>query len=285
MDPLPLPDRRLADPRYYEHYGIDSVQTKRGCPLHCEYCTYPIIEGRVGRARDPRGVVDEMFLALDQQPKARHFFVVDSVFNLPRAHAKSVCRELIGRGWTVPWTCYANPLGFDQEMAELARAAGCAGMEIGSDSGRNEVLQRLRKGFTVDQIRELHRLCVAAGVPDCHTFILGTRGESLDDVKATLDFVADLDPFSAILMIWVDDYEALDPDLRRERMKLREEIGELVRARSDPHPHWIVPPLGIGFEPALFRRLRRAGLHGPLWQHLRAPLGSGAGGSSSTSAR
>jgi radical SAM superfamily enzyme YgiQ (UPF0313 family) len=269
MNKLPWPDRAQVESRYYRDYGIDSVQTKRGCPLRCDYCTYPAIEGRVGRVRDPAAVVDEMFGVLDQQPETRHFFVVDSVFNLPKAHAKNVCRELIARNWKTPWTCYANPLGFDAELAELARAAGCAGMEIGSDSGCDEVLKRLRKGFTVDRIRDLRALCDAAGLPDCHTFILGTRGETLDHVHRTLDFIVELDPFSAILMVWVDDYESLDPTLRRQRMAFRERIHAILLERKDQYPHWIIPPLGVNFDRRLFRRLRRAGLHGPLWQYMR----------------
>ncbi|MDZ7668582.1 MAG: radical SAM protein [Gammaproteobacteria bacterium] len=269
MNSLPVPDRRLADPRYYERYATDAIQTKRGCPLLCDYCTYPVIEGRVGRARRPAAVVDEMFLALQQQPATQHFFVVDSVFNLPRTHAKNVCRELIARNWQVPWTCYANPLGFDQEMADLARQAGCAGMEIGSDSGVDHVLKRLRKGFTTEDIRRIHRLCSHAGLPDCHTFILGTEGETMDDVRRTLDFAMELDPFSAIIMMWVDDFEALDPALRRERMKLRDDITELLWSRKDHYPHWSIPPLGINFDERLFDILRRQGLHGPLWQHVR----------------
>jgi radical SAM superfamily enzyme YgiQ (UPF0313 family) len=270
---LPPPDRSQVDGRYYERYGIESVQTSRGCPLRCDYCTYPAIEGRVGRLREPAAVVDEMFRVLEQQPRTRHIFLVDSVFNLPVAHAKQVCRELISRSWTLPWTCYANPLGFDREMAALARAAGCAGMEIGSDSGCDDVLVRLRKGFDTDRIRSLHDLCKAAGVPDCHTFILGTQGETLDHVKRTLDFVVELDPFSAILMIWVDDYEALDPQLRRARRALRAQIEELLVERAGEFPYWSIPPLGINFDRGMFRRLRRGGLHGPLWQHLRSPAG------------
>jgi radical SAM superfamily enzyme YgiQ (UPF0313 family) len=270
MKGLPLPDRRLIDPRYYEGYGIDSVQTKRGCPLRCDYCTYPLIEGRVARVRDPAAVVDEMFLVLEQQPSTRHLFIVDSVFNLPRAHAKKVCREMIARAWKLPWTCYANPLGFDRELAELAREAGCAGMEIGSDSGCDEILERLRKGFTTDQIRSLHQLCKSAGVPDCHTFILGTRGETLEHVRRTLDFIVELDPFSAIIMIWIDDYEALDPELRKQRIELRSQIEELLMKRRRDFPQWVIPTLGVNFSEALFRLLRRNGLHGPLWQHIRA---------------
>jgi radical SAM superfamily enzyme YgiQ (UPF0313 family) len=274
MNALARPDRSLADPRYYERYAIDSVQTKRGCPLRCDYCTYPTIEGRVGRTRAPAAVADEMAFALEQQPGIRHFFIVDSVFNLPRRHAKDVCRALIERGWQTPWTCYANPLGFDAEFAKLAKEAGCAGMEIGSDSGSDDVLARLKKGFSSADVRRIHTLARDAGIPDCHTFILGTPGESLDDVKRTLDFVADVDPFSAILMIWIDDAEALDPALRRERDKLRAQIEELLRERCRENPHWSAPPLGVNFDARLFRKIRRAGLHGPLWQHVRGAQAS-----------
>lgn len=280
MDTLPVPDRRLVDRRYHAEYGIDSIQTKRGCPLHCAYCTYPIIEGRVGRVRRPAAVVDEMFQALADQPTIRHFFIVDSVFNLPTSHAKNVCRELIARDWRIPWTSYANPLGFDREFAELARAAGCAGMEIGSDSGSERVLLSLKKGFTLEHIRRLHAHCVATGLPDCHTFILGTQGETLDDVRQTLDFIVDLDPFGAVLMVWIDDYEALDPALRTQRALLRQEIETLLLARKDQYPHWSIPALGIHFDERLFSYLRRKGKHGPLWQHARERLHPEVGGSS-----
>jgi hypothetical protein len=271
LNALTVPDRALVDPRYRE-YAIDSVQTKRGCPLKCTYCTYPIIEGVVGRVRDPKAIVDEMFRALDDQPDTKHFFIVDSVFNLPTSHAKKVCRELIARRWSIPWTCYANPLGFDLEFAELARAAACAGMEIGSDSGCDPVLERLKKGFTVAHIRELHQVCVQAGIPDCHTFILGTQGETLADVRQSLDFIVELDPFGAVLMIWVDDYEALDPQLRAERLVLRKDIEALLLENRNQYPHWAIPALQVNFSDRLFGHLRRRGMHGPLWQHVRGPI-------------
>ena len=98
MNTLSPADRSLVDSRYYERFGIESLQTKRGCPLRCDYCTYPIIEGRVGRVRKPAAVVDELFASLEQQPATTHVFMVDSVFNLPKGHAKAVCREMIDSG-------------------------------------------------------------------------------------------------------------------------------------------------------------------------------------------
>jgi hypothetical protein len=61
MNQLPLPDRSLADPRYYDGYGIDSIQTKRGCPLR----------GGDGR----RDVPDPRAAALDPAPLHRRLGV------------------------------------------------------------------------------------------------------------------------------------------------------------------------------------------------------------------
>ena len=269
LNTLAPPERRLADARYFVDCGTDSVQTKRGCPLRCDYCTYPLIEGRTIRQRDPATVVDEMFTALDAQPTINHFFVVDSVFNLPPSHAKAVCREMIRRGLRTPWTSYANPIGFDRELADLMAEAHCTGMEVGSDSGVDAVLDRLKKGFHVDQIVRLHEHAVAAGVLDCHTFILGTTGETLDDVCRTLDFCTELDPAAAVFMIWTDDYEALDTELAAERRAFRAQILALMQEKAEQCPRWVIPALAKNYDERLFRALRRRGLEGPLWQHIQ----------------
>jgi len=275
LDALPIPDRRWVDPRHFQRYGIDSVQTKRGCALACSYCTYPRIEGKASRQRDPARVVDEMFASLEAQPGIRHVFIVDSVFNLPPRHAKAVCRELVARGWRVPWTAYINPIGFDAELAEGMVAAGCAGVEVGSDSGVDAVLARLHKGFGTADIERLHRTCVAAGLPDCHTYILGTWGETLDDVHRTLDFCRGLDAYATILMTWVDDLESLSPELAVGRAALRDAVASLLREEGAKQPTWVMPGLGVNFDPALFAWLRRSGASGPLWQGIRRSRSAG----------
>ena len=278
MNALPEPDRSLVDERYYLDSGIDSLQTKRGCPLRCDYCTYPIIEGRIGRVRDPKLVADEFERIRSQRALANHVFLVDSVFNLPMRHAKAVCRELVSRDAPLPWTCYVNPLGFDAELAELMARSRCAGIEVGSDSGSEKTLDRLRKGFTTDHVRRLHALARSVGILDCHTFILGTPGEDLEEVRRTLDFIADLDPSHVILMIWTDDAEAVHPELATNRRHLRESILETLDARKHEFPCWSIPELGINYDRKLFRLLRSQGLQGPLWQHSRRLVSAQAAG-------
>jgi hypothetical protein len=120
-------------------------------------------------------------------------------------------------------------------------------------------------------------------VADCHTFILGTLGETLDDARRTLDFAVELDPWSAIFMLWVDDHEAIDDELRAERNRARGRIAETLREYAACRPTWSVPSLRINFDERLFARLRRRGFHGPLWRHMRAPLAADSTASPSNS--
>ena len=268
LDTLRPASRGAADPRYYQRVGIESLQSKRGCPLGCEYCTYPLIEGRRHRLRDPVRVVDELEAAMAAQSDLNHLFFVDSVFTLPAHHAEAICRELIRRNIDLGWTCYANPIGFDRQLAELMKAAGCVGMEVGTDSGSDTVLARQGKGFTVADVHRMHAICQDVGLLDCHTFVLGTTGETLDHVRETLDFLDELEPFAAILMMWMEDLEALDPTLSLQRRVFRDAVRDLLVERCATRPRWIAPQLRIAYDPRIFRILRKKGFTGPLWQYI-----------------
>lgn len=261
------PERHWADPRYYTMSGISSLQTKRGCAMHCEYCTYPQIEGHWIRQRLGEDVADEWDAMIAASDAIKHVFVVDSVFNLPPSHAHDVCQALADHGNRTPWTCYVNPIRFDPGLAEAMALARCEGVEIGSDSGTNAGLEILRKGFTTEHIRRASATCQAAGIKDCHTFVLGARGETIDDVERSLDFIEELKPFGAIVMAYKDDREAVDDELAARGGAFRAQVLDAIARRVPTNPRWTVPSLGVRFNTRLFGALRKSGLRGPLWQH------------------
>ena len=157
LDLLPPPARELVDPRYYERAGTDNIQTKRGCAFHCTYCDYPDLEGRRVRVRNPVSIAEE-FVERSKVPGVEFCFVVDSVFNVPPKHALAVCNELIARGSPLPWACYGTPAAFDDALVKAMVESGCKGVEIGTDSGNERVLKRLRKPFTLDDVRRTREL-------------------------------------------------------------------------------------------------------------------------------
>jgi radical SAM superfamily enzyme YgiQ (UPF0313 family) len=263
LDLLPPPARDLVDPHYYELDGTDNVQTKRGCAFQCAYCDYPDLEGRKVRVRDPEVIADEV-LARSRVPGVTHVFFVDSVFNVPRSHALAVCRALIARGSPLPWVCYGSPASFDDELVEAMARSRCLGVEVGSDTGTERMLERLRKPFTLAQIERTRELFVAHGLHDAHTFVLGALDETPAEVQETLDFVDRLSPDVAMFIAFMEDRETMTV----HRARYRDEILRLLADEAPKRPGWVVPELGIRFGQRVSDYVRRAKLRGPSWLHL-----------------
>ena len=83
--------------RPYERAGgAWAIHTKRGCPLACLYCNYPVMEGNRLRQRDAADVVDEIERVM-AAVSPRTFEFTDSTFNVPEGHAMGICEEIIRR--------------------------------------------------------------------------------------------------------------------------------------------------------------------------------------------
>ncbi|MCX6112249.1 MAG: radical SAM protein [Proteobacteria bacterium] len=247
---------------YFDFMGINSIQTKRGCTYNCKYCSYPKIEGNICRLRTPSKVAEEIRSCQEQCGNINHFFIVDSVFNSPAEHAKQICRELIDANLKTPWTCYCNPIDFDEELAELMSEANCRGVEIGADSGNNKILQKLHKGFDTTAILNISKLCKKNGIKDCHTFMLGTPDETIEDVKITLEFIEELKPFCSIIMPW------FSYDMASDKPKTHNSILEMLKQYSKTKNNCIIPCLNKNFDQKLFKFLRKKNFQGPLWYHI-----------------
>jgi radical SAM superfamily enzyme YgiQ (UPF0313 family) len=263
LDLLPLPARELVDPRYYEIDGTDSIQTKRGCAFQCTYCDYPDLEGRQVRVRDPEVVADEV-MARSRVPGVTHIFFVDSVFNVPPAHAMAVSRALIARGSQVPWVCYGTPAAFDDELVETMVRAGCQGVEIGSDAGTERMLKRLKKPFRLEDIEATRAMFLRHGLLDSHTFVLGAEDETLDEARATLQFVERLDPDIAVFIVFMEDRE--EQVVRRAAH--REALLDMLEQEAPRHTGWLVPELGIRFGRSYTNAFGTRRFDGPNWLKL-----------------
>jgi radical SAM superfamily enzyme YgiQ (UPF0313 family) len=134
---------------YLKWGGILNVQTKRGCPYRCSYCSYPLLEGKQIRTRDPEAVVDDVF-RLERDFHARYIFFTDSVFNDPGDTYLEICEALIRRGNKLPWTGYFRPTRMKREQMDIMKRSGLDAMEVGTDCGCDTTLNSLNKGFSFD---------------------------------------------------------------------------------------------------------------------------------------
>jgi lipid biosynthesis B12-binding/radical SAM protein len=191
--PQPLAGGDMAPPLfsgdlasfYLEQGGMLNLQTKRGCPYRCAYCSYPSLEGRRFRYRDPAVVVDDL-----ERAKAEHgadsFFFTDSIFNDPQDRYLAVAEEMLRRAVGVRWCCYMRPSGLGRSDIALLMRAGLYAVELGTDATTDTTLRELDKGFSFAEVLEVNRACVAERLPCAHFVMFGGPGETTDTVAEGL---------------------------------------------------------------------------------------------------
>ncbi len=290
LDGLSSPDWSCMDLKtYFAKGGMGNLQTKRGCPFSCIYCTYPLIEGKAVRLRLPQRVADEAEALLQQGVK--NAFIVDNIFNFPESHAQAVCQAFSERGISLQWSCYSHPGYFSRTLAEDMKKAGCTGVEFGTDSGSVPVLARLGKDFTPKDIRQATFYAQEAGLEVCHSLSLGAPGETEETLEETFRLMEEISPTAVIAMVGLRVFpgtglarqavaegllspatDFLDP-VFYIAPGVRDRVVEIARRRSSLHPNWILPGLSINVSLRLQSKLRKIGVKGPLWEHMKIMRG------------
>jgi hypothetical protein len=174
----------------YERLGASyNVQTKRGCPLRCIYCTYnSSLEGHRLRGRDPREVVDEIEEAvLKYKPRTVEF--VDSVFNNPPEHARLILEEILRRPWKADFTAMGvHPRHLDRELLDLMWHAGFRSFMITPESASDTMLSSYRKGFCREDVIRAAEALSQTRFSAWWCFLLGGPGETHATLQESLDF-------------------------------------------------------------------------------------------------
>ena len=175
--------------RAYERAGGTwAIHTKRGCPLSCLYCNYPVMEGHPLRRRTAADVVDEIEHVRDTIGP-RTFEFTDSTFNVPESHAIAICEEILRRKLRVNLSAVGvNPLTVSEKLFALMKAAGFCSMVITPDSASPTMLRHLHKGFDIEQVRRTAKLARESGIRCTWFFLLGGPGETRETVDETVSF-------------------------------------------------------------------------------------------------
>jgi radical SAM superfamily enzyme YgiQ (UPF0313 family) len=157
-------------------YRIGSIQTTRGCPLSCNFCSVTAFNGRHYRHRPISRVIEEF-----RSIREKLVLVVDDNLIGTRtdhiARAKELLRAIIESGIRKKWIAQVTMnFGDDEELLLLAAKAGCIGVFIGFESITTEGLKEIHKPFNIRKLQE-----IKAGIKRIHrhgisvvgSFILG----------------------------------------------------------------------------------------------------------------
>lgn len=190
--PRPLPNVHLHLPSNIKDEEVwIPVQTRRGCPMDCSYCSTASIEGRIIRKHSVAWAVE--YLRRYADAGFENFFFVDNTFNLPLSYAKALCDRIITSGLKIKWRCILYPWKIDDELVEKMVQAGCTGVALGFESGSRQILKRLNKRFKPDDVLRISAMLEKYKIHRMGFLLLGGPGETRDSVEKSLHFADSLE--------------------------------------------------------------------------------------------
>ncbi len=289
-----LPDfaRWINVGAYLSRMSTVPLQTKLGCRYKCVYCTYRKIEGDTYRLCEPECVIETLQKLVSKGLKDIEF--VDNVFNSPYDHAMEICRLLKKRKHGARLqSLELNPTFVDDALIDAMEGAGFVGVGITAESASDNVLRRLRKSFTLQDVHNAASVIKRHKLPCIWIFLLGGPGESRQTVAETFAFAERyVRPKDAVFFnIGIRVYPGTELEsIAREEGLLDLPPEDMLRPvfylSPDVEPEWLSERAGdflkthmnvidstsleLPFLPALHKIGHKMGMKPPLWRHMSA---------------
>jgi radical SAM superfamily enzyme YgiQ (UPF0313 family) len=270
---------------YWQNGGMIGIQTKRGCPKNCSYCTYPSLEGTTVSWADPGSVVDDMERLLVSRG-VDYFFIVDSLFNISPKQEQAFAEEICRRSLKLSWGAFFSPAGIEKDYMSLLKKSGLTHVEFGTDSLCDAMLGSYQKDFAVADVVRASSLCTKMGLYVAHYLILGGPGESEETIRLTarnaryhekcyfLSFPGvRIYPATALyetalaegIVAGVQD--CLAPKFYLARPLTASSIWQTLESQLDDSRRWFLPGKSAMIRNSV-GRLRKRGKKGPLWEYM-----------------
>lgn len=198
LDELPFADRGML-PKGVDYFNpivkkrpYTVMITSRGCLGQCTYCTIPFFYDARFRCRSTKNVIEE--LKNIQEEGYREVYFRDETFAFSKERIKEISFGMLDNKINISWICNARVGILDRGSIKLMKEAGCHLIKFGVESGVQEILDRVKKGISINETREAFLWANEIGI-DTHAHImLGMPGESKETIEETIKFIGQIRP-------------------------------------------------------------------------------------------
>ncbi len=197
LDELPFPAYDLLPDLNCYHTGVLEppfvlIQTSRGCPFSCTFCAYGKSKYRV---RSVENVVNEIKW-MKEKFKIKSFLFFDDTISLKQGRTEEIAKKIIEEKLNdLKWVCCTRANLVTFEMLKLMKQAGMVEIAIGIETGSEEIQKNIKKGVSLDDIRQCAKWCHKLNILFYALVIIGLPGETEETIDETIKFIKEIDPF------------------------------------------------------------------------------------------
>lgn len=187
LDALPFPDREGSLHRSQHTDGLMAcVETMRGCPHGCVFCSIPAFFRRPTRQKSPARVLEELVDV--RRLGVTEVFFTDDCFAVDVRQATAIAEGMIALNLGIRFGIQirADVIAAHPEMVRTLRRAGLFWVVVGFEAYRSSTLKGVNKGSSVEVNRTAARLLKEEGIAVFGTHILGAPGSGVMDLLTTL---------------------------------------------------------------------------------------------------
>ncbi len=188
LDQIPFPDLSLLKSTRKGISGLSSipVQTSRGCPFDCSFCSVTGMFGKKYRFRSTENTIAELRRYNDRK---NLIFFYDDNFTADRKRAKDLLEAMIRENFKFKWTTQVRAdVAKDLQLVKLMKKAGCHTLYIGFESVNPESLKAMKKRQTVEEIADAIRVLRRHRIGIHGMFVYGFDEDDWKTVKETVKF-------------------------------------------------------------------------------------------------
>ena len=160
-----------------------------GCTQNCSFCNFYLVSPKV-EFKSQEKIISELIYLKDKY-KTSYFYFCETKFNISYQYAENICDIFIKEKLSIHWRLYAGINNMDRKLLLKMKKAGCYAISWGIESGSDNILRAMNKGFSVKQAAKTLKDSHNAGIKNATSFMTGFVGETDKDVCRTLAFIKD----------------------------------------------------------------------------------------------
>ena len=188
LDSIPFPDFSLfrGNTNIISKKRAVPIQTSRGCPYNCSFCSVTPMFGRKYRFRSTENILEELRQYQDQ---SNNIFFYDDNFSANPDHTKKLLKAMIAEKFKFKWSTQVRvEIAKDIELVKLMKKAGCHTLYIGFESTNPDSLEAMKKNQKVEDIVQAITILQRHHIHIHGMFMLGFDNDNWNTVKETVKF-------------------------------------------------------------------------------------------------